>query len=87
MSPAASKRPSHWGAWPKRVDESHVYQESVDLPDGAVRILDLWCRVQGEEFSAEAGKATAVGRLLISMFCSMEDGGDGVLRQNRALHP
>ena len=63
------------GRLAEAVDESHVYQESVDLPDGAVRILDLWCRVQGEEFSAEAGKATAAGRLLISMFCSMEDGG------------
>lgn len=54
------------GRLAEAVDESHVYQESVDLPDGAVRILDLWCRVQGEEFSAEAGKATAAGRLLIS---------------------
>ena len=62
------------GRLAEAVDESHVYQESVTCQTGRPDSGFVVPCPRGRIF-AEAGKATAVGRLLISMFCSMEDGG------------
>lgn len=58
----------------RTVQESGVYQELLDIPEGLQRILDLWCELEGISTRPGEGALVVTMKLKVCMFAATEDG-------------
>lgn len=55
-------------------EKAILYKESMELPECATEIIDLWCVVQNHTARPGAEGIAVSGSLLLCMLCTMEDG-------------
>lgn len=64
------------------VEKTVLYKESMELPENATEIIDIWCKVNNYN-CRQTDKGMAVsGSLCLCMLCSMENGQIGYFDKN-----